>query len=472
MLPIVTYLDLETTGATPLRDRITEIALVRFEHGEEVARWQTLVNPETPIPAFIQKLTGITNEMVQNAPTFKEVADTLATYLEGSVMAAHNARFDHGFLKSEYRRLDHLLRQRVICTVRLSRGLYPQQRSHSLDAIMQRHQLQTDTRHRAMSDVTLMIGFVQSAERELGAQTVAEMAQVLAKRPSLPSHIDAQVVDAIPETCGVYLFYGENDLPLYIGKSVNLRERVLSHFSGDHASTKEMRLSQELKRIDWIQTAGELGALLLESRLVKERQPIHNRQLRRERQLCAWEIASDPATIPQVKLVRESDITPDRLAQLFGTFRSQKQATEVLRKIKDEHQLCPKVLGLESGKGRCFASQLKKCKGACCGQESLEIHQLRLMQALAGYRLKSWPYKGVIAVKEYCETQQTTDLHLFNQWCHLTTIKDESEYYNALASNTQTAVLRFDHDTYRLLSKALRDKKLLLLELSTTMNED
>ena len=107
MLPAITYLDLETTGATPLSDRITEIALVRFENGVEVSRWQTLVNPEKSIPAFIQQLTGITNEMVANAPTFSEVAGTLADYLDGSVMAAHNARFDHGFLKSEYKRLGH-----------------------------------------------------------------------------------------------------------------------------------------------------------------------------------------------------------------------------------------------------------------------------------------------------------------------------------------------------------------------------
>ena len=123
MLPIITYLDLETTGATPLRDRITEIALVRFENGIEVARWQTLVNPEKSIPAFIQQLTGIDNEMVANAPTFKEVPGILAKYLDGAVMVAHNVRFDHGFLKSEYRRLGHVLRQRVLCTVKISRSL-------------------------------------------------------------------------------------------------------------------------------------------------------------------------------------------------------------------------------------------------------------------------------------------------------------------------------------------------------------
>ena len=126
MLPSITFLDLETTGATPLRGRITEIALVRFDNGIETARWQTLVNPEQPIPAFIQQLTTINNEMVANAPLFKDVSDTLLSFLEGSVLAAHNVRFDHGFIKSEFKRIGFTLRQKVICTVKLSRLLYPQ----------------------------------------------------------------------------------------------------------------------------------------------------------------------------------------------------------------------------------------------------------------------------------------------------------------------------------------------------------
>ncbi len=460
MLPIITYLDLETTGATPLKDRITEIALVRFEDGVEVARWQTLVNPETNIPPFIQGLTGITNEMVADAPTFAEVADKLAAFLEGSVMAAHNARFDHGFLKSEYRRLGQVLRQRVLCTVKLSRRLYPQHRGHGLDAIMHRHHLTTEMRHRAMGDVELMVGFVASAQNELGAERVAEAAVELSKQPSLPSNIDHQLVDEMPDTPGVYFFYGENDLPLYIGKSVKLRDRVLSHFSGDHSSTKEMRISQEIKRIEWTETAGELGALLLESKLIKDRQPIHNRQLRRERQLCTWQIAADANTLPQVTLVNESEIEPSMLGHLFGTFRSKRKAVEALRNIAEAHQLCPKVLGLESGKGRCFAAQLKKCKGVCDGKESMKIHHLRVLQALSTQKLKAWPYQGKIGIREQCTLTGRTDIHLFDQWCHIATVHDEADFEEALNSKT---IFAFDHDTYKLLLKALNSNKYQLL---------
>lgn len=462
MLPIVTFLDIETTGATPLKDRITEIALVRYEHGVEVARWQTLVNPQTSIPPFIQQLTGINDDMVKHAPTFAEVAGILADYLEGAVMAAHNVRFDHGFLKSEFRRLGHNLRQRVMCTVKLSRMLYPQHRSHSLDAIMQRHQLMTQARHRAMGDVELMIGFVQSATQELGAQAIEKAATALSRRPSLPSGLDHQLLDDLPESAGVYLFYGDSALPLYIGKSVNLRDRVMSHFSADHASTKEMRISQEIKHVEWVQTAGELGALLLESRLVKEKQPIYNRQLRSERQLCAWQISADFESELHVALKRESEISAEMMGSLFGTFKTKKQAVDALRKIAENNQLCPRLLGLESGKGACFSHQLKRCKGVCAGKEPKFMHHLRLQQALAAHRLKSWPYASKIGIREHNAESGKTEIHVFEQWCHLGTVDNEHDMENLLNSKT---VFAFDHDTYKLLLKALRSKETNIIVL-------
>lgn len=464
MLPIITFLDLETTGATPLRDRITEIGLVRFEYGVEVCRWQTLVNPETPIPPFIQNLTGITNEMVHDAPTFAEIADELAAYLEGSVMAAHNVRFDLGFLKSEYRRIGQTLKQKVLCTVKLSRLLYPQYHSHSLNAIMERHQLTTEMRHRAMGDVELMIGFVRVAQQELSLEKLQIAALQLIKQASVPIGIDPVLLDDLPEGSGVYLFYGENDCLLYVGKSINIRERVLSHFNSDHASSKEMRLSQQLKRVDWIETAGELGALLLEARLVKERMPIHNHQLRRERQLCTWQINQDAHAIPLVKLVNHDEMTPESMGDLFGTFKSKKQATEALRSIATEHQLCQKLLGLESGKGACFASQIKRCNGACCGKEDRVIHHLKLKQALVKHRLNAWPYESKIGVREHNKFSNLTDIHVFDQWCHLGTVNNEVDLAELMQTKT---VFAFDLDSYKVLLKMLKKPNIELIKVQT-----
>ena len=462
MLPSYVLLDLETTGATPLRDRITEIALVRFDHGIETARWQTLVNPETPIPPFIQNLTGITDDMVRDAPTFAEVAPLLLDYLEGSVLAAHNARFDHGFLKSEFKRIGVTLRQKVICTVKLSRKLYPQHYSHGLDAIIQRHGLTCSARHRAMGDVEMLIGFLQAANAELGTEQVQATAESLMRGPSLPQGLDQNLLDELPEGPGVYLFYGEGELPLYIGKSVNIRSRVLSHFSSDHSSTKEMRITQEIKRVEWRETAGEFGALLLESRLIKEMQPIYNRRLRNERQLCSWRIAEAPDQRPQVTLVRESEIEAPMVGQLFGTFRSKRQAVEVLRQIAETHGLCEKLLGLESGKGACFAHQLRRCKGVCAGKEAPEMHYLRLQQALSAHRLKTWPYAGRIGIREYDAASDQTQIHVFEHWCHLVTASDEAALDDAIEPGRPLA---FDLDTYKLLLKELHRSKLEIIRL-------
>jgi len=186
MLNRYVLLDLETTGATPLKDRITEIALIRFENGQEIDRWQTLVNPQTNIPDFIQSLTGITNEMVEDAPTFEQVAGKLLDYLDDAVMCAHNVRFDHGFLKAEFKRIGITLKQKVLCTVKLSRKLYPQYKSHGLSAIIERHNLICTQRHRAMGDVEVMAQFIALAKEELGLEGLQEAVSSISKNTSLP----------------------------------------------------------------------------------------------------------------------------------------------------------------------------------------------------------------------------------------------------------------------------------------------
>ncbi len=452
MLPCYVLLDLETTGGNPVNCRVTEIAAVRFENGQEVARWSSLVNPGTSIPALIQNLTGISNAMVADAPSFDEVAPQLLKLLGGAVLVAHNVRFDHGFLLNEFARMDTPLRVKTLCTVRLSRKLYPQYKSHGLDAIMQRHGLTTLARHRAMGDVDLMQGFLQIATQELGAEQVSQQAQILLQgSAALPPMLDTNVAD-IPETAGVYLFYGEGAIPLYIGKSIKLRSRVMSHFQAAGREAREMRIAQEIRRIEWQETAGELGALLLEARLVKTLQPLHNRQLRRENTLCAWRLDDNPSAHPLLRLVRGDDLQPREFGQMYGVYRSKNQALTALRELADTHTLCLQALGLESGKGRCFAHQIGRCKGVCCGGEKPELHHLRLKLALQQQQLRVWPHAGKIGLREYNAKTGRSDLHVFDQWCHLATVQGEAELEEALASNI---ALAFDLDTYRLLLKHL-----------------
>jgi DNA polymerase-3 subunit epsilon len=453
MLPCYVVLDLETTGANPVFDRVTEIALVRMEQGVEVARWSTLVNPGVSIPPFIQNLTGIHDAMVADAPPFADVAQRLLQLLQGAVLVAHNVRFDHGFLKNEFERLQLALPGKTLCSVRLSRALYPQHRSHGLDAIMQRHGLHTASRHRAMGDVEVVLAWLQLAAQEFGqAQLQTSAAELLGGASSLPPLLETPI-RSIPETAGVYLFYGEGPLPLYIGKSVSMRSRVMAHFQATAKAAKEMRIAQEVRTIQWRETAGELGALLLESRLVKELQPVYNRQLRRQNVLCAWQLHADPSARPLLTLISTDELDARTLVSLYGPYRSKRQAMESLRALVREQGLCPQALGLESGKGRCFAQQVGQCRGLCCGLETPQRHYLRLQLALAAQRLQAWPFAGRVGVREHDPATDRTDLHVFEHWCHLATVQDEAELAQALQTRT---ALAFDLDTYRLLLKRLQ----------------
>lgn len=464
MLPCFVLLDLETTGGNPVHDRITEIAVVRIEGGLEVARWSTLVNPGITISPFIQNLTGISNAMVAQAPGFSDVAPRLLEIIKDAVLVAHNVRFDHGFLLNEFSRVDHALRVKTLCTVRLSRLLYPQHKSHGLDAIMQRHDLHTSDRHRAMSDVEMVLAWLGIAANELGAEQIRQHAvALLQSSAALPPLLETPI-DTIPESPGVYLFYGEGPLPLYIGKSIKLRSRVMAHFQAASREPREMRMAQEIRRIDWQETAGELGALLLEARLVKEKQPVYNRQLRRSNTLCAWRLDAHPLVRPLLTLVRTDDLQPTQFDGMYGVYRSKNQAISSLRELADEHGLCLHALGLESGKGRCFAHQLGRCKGVCCGEEKPELHYLRLQLALAQQKLQVWPHVGKVGLREHNTRTGRTDIHVFDQWCHLATVQDEAELDDALTSRR---TLAFDLDTYRLLIKHLLTPQKTGLELLT-----
>lgn len=453
MLPCYVLLDLETTGASAIRDRITEIAAVRFENGLEVARWSTLVNPGTRISDFIEQLTGISNAMVAAAPSFEEVGSQLLTLLDGAVLVAHNVRFDHGFLLHEFERMNVRLSVKTLCTVRLSRVLYPQFKGHGLDAIMQRHGITTSARHRAMGDVAVMQSWLQLVQTELGIEQVKLQAQTLLQgSAALPPQLDTKICD-IPESAGVYIFYGESALPLYVGKSIKLRSRVMSHFQAASREPREMRIAQEIRRIEWVETAGELGALLLEARLVKKQQPLHNRQLRRAGSLCAWRLDPNPNSRPLLTLVRGTELAPQHFGNLFGPYRSKNLAISHLRVLADTHGLCPQALGLESGKGRCFAHQISHCKGVCCGEETPERHHLRLQMALVAEKLRVWPFAGRIGLREHNPQTGQTDIHVFDQWCHLATVHSDDELADVLQSRTDA--LAFDLDTYRLALKHL-----------------
>lgn len=460
----IVFVDLETTGANPLIDRITEIGVVEVIDGQ-ARHWSTLVNPGMPIPPFIQSLTGIRDDMVANAPAFAEIAEELLLRLHDGLFIAHNARFDYGFLRNAFKDAGYAWRTDALCTVKLSRKLFPHEARHNLDALVARHGLIAKDRHRALADADLLWQFWRKLGDEIAPADFAAAVAQLLQRPSLPPHLPQDALDDVPDAPGVYLFYGDNGAPLYVGKSVHLRQRVLSHFNADHRLYKDLRISHQIHRLEWRETAGEIGALLLEAQLIKDLQPIHNRMLRRQRALCAWQLPSPDAASAPPLLARAADVDFGRTARLYGLFGSATKAQAALRELAQRHDLCLVMLGLETrthaGKP-CFAHQLRQCRGACVGRESNEAHFARLEQALAALALTSWPYDGAVGLVERGAGGKS-EIHVVDNWCYLGSTAGEEGIWQRLAQSPRRPA--FDVDTYKILLRAITQGQLELRTL-------
>ncbi|HUN94156.1 MAG TPA: exonuclease domain-containing protein [Burkholderiaceae bacterium] len=457
--PRIRFVDLETTGADPSRERITEVGIVAVDidgDSVRVTEWSSLVNPGRPIPATIRGLTGIDESMVRDAPPFAAIADDVLERLRDGLFVAHNAHFDYGFLRAEFERAGLALRVPMLCTVRLSRLLFPDRGSHSLDAIIERFGIDGEPRHRALGDARAIWRFSEALYRRLPRAEIDAAVERLLARPSSPTRLPPEALDEAPPSPGVYLLYGPNPHPIYIGKSRDLRARLASHFAPGVRSERDARLIREVERIEWEGTAGELGALLREAQLVKERLPAQNIKLRRrlaavvmsidEHGRAHWHATGGSVPLP----AGGGDL-------LFGPFSSRNHARRVLESMAPDHGLCLRALGVERA-GRsaplgtpCFNHQLKRCRGACVGSEGIEQHRERLLQALEWRRIPRWPFGGPIAIVEHAARGGREDWHVADAWCWLGTAR------SAIAAGdlARHAERLFDGDVYAILRKAL-----------------
>ncbi len=453
--PRIAFVDLETTGTRAVADRITEVAIVTVDVRDEaprgppaagatVERWATLVDPEVPIPPEIQALTGITDAMVRGAPTFSTVASEVAARLEGRVFVAHNARFDHGFLKNAFERCGRPFRTRPLCTVKLARRLEPEAQGHGLDALIARHGLAVSQRHRALGDAEALWLLLQAFYAQFEAARIEAEVKRILRVPSLPPQLPADAIESLPEAPGVYRFYGDNALPLYIGKALDLRERVGAHFSSDWRSETDLRLSAEIRRIEHEETAGELGALLREAMLVKSMMPAHNRALRRKRD--AGVLRFDGSPLPAFVAADEVE----SLSGCHGPFASRRGARATLRELAAEHRLCLTRMKLERRDGPCFARQLGRCDGACVGAEDGAAHDARLVAALAPLAIPAWPFGDDCALIREARGERC-DVHLVRDWRWLGSARDDDELARLLEAPPRPG--DFDIDVTRLLLK-------------------
>ena len=429
--------DLETTGGNAAWHRIIEVGVVEVDRDGSVREWSTLVNPGARIPPGIAEFTGITNEMVADAPTFEDVHRDVLARLRGRLFVAHNARFDYGFLRSEFLRLDVRWTAKVLCTVKLSRRLFPEHPRHNLDAVIARHALDCEARHRALGDARVLRDLLGVLQRDVGPVRLRDTVETLLHETPLPPQLPEGLADDLPESPGVYRFYGADD-------------------ALDHRSTKEHELSRQVRRVEWVETAGELGALLHESAAVKAEKPAHNRRLRGS--AATWTLRLVPAADgtcadrpSRAEIVELDALEPHERDEVYGTFRDRKAAKRALDEIVRAHQLCVRALGLEDGEGSCFAYQLKRCKGACVGREPPKLHDTRVRLALAGLRMKPWPYRGRVVVAER-DWRGEEDLHVLDGWRWLGTVKDLDE-----ARSLRNDDAPLDPDVYRILKRVLAD---------------
>ena len=450
--PLV-FVDIETNGLDHVRGRVIEVAAVRVEQGSVVREFNSLIDPETELPWFITNLTGITTNDVKHAPTFHQVADELMDILSGAVFVAHNVRFDYSFLKQEFKRIGQPFLPKQLCTVKLSKSLYPLEKSHKLESLIARHGFSFEHRHRAYDDAAVLWQFVQHLRSAFGDEAVETAIAKQIRRPALPKALNTSLINGLPTGPGVYIFNDADGRPLYVGKSVNIKKRVLSHFSRDHDETKEFKIAQAIHDIETRETAGELEALLLESELVKELQPLYNRQLRRLEKLTLARGRLDATGYMTISLEEADRIDPNQLDGILAVYPRRSRAKTSLNELLKTYELCPKLCGLEKTSGACFLSQLHKCHGACTGKELPEAYNARLHTAFERQNIQAWPYQGPVLVQEKTTTEPMTAI-VVDQWCVLGTVTQEPYCEPRIATRRK----RFDLDTYKILQSYLTQK--------------
>jgi len=364
--------DIETTGGSARLERITEIAVYIHDGTRIIEEFSTLVNPERNIPYFITSLTGITNEMVEHAPRFFEVARRIVELTEGKIFVAHNARFDYSFIRQEFSMLGYNFKRPMLDTVALSRKLIPGHKSYSLGNLCTDLGIEINGRHRASGDAlatTRLLELLLEKDRELKSGSLIKNRKAARLHPSL----NISKLEEIPEEPGVYYFYDEDGDIIYVGKSRNMSERVSSHIS-NNTSGREMEMRSLIADISWERTGSELIALLMESAEIKNHKPRFNRAQRRTG--FRWGIYSHTDENGYIRFsyrnVRDDEVP-------LSVFVSRDRARGKLDQIISDYNLCQKLCGTD---GPCFHRQVSLCRGACCGEESPKSYNERALMAL------------------------------------------------------------------------------------------
>ncbi|NJC26942.1 exonuclease domain-containing protein [Neolewinella antarctica] len=368
-------IDVETTGGRASRDRVTEVGIVIYDGEKIIDSYQTLVNPETRIPAGIIQLTGITMEMVADAPKFCEVARKIVEITEGRIFVAHNSRFDYDFIREEFRRLGFTFMRKQLCTVRLTRKTYPGLRSYSLGNLTKHFGIKLDNHHRAFADAMATTELLKM--NLIGPECKQEIKSMVNQGISatkLPDNIKIEQLQSLPEECGVYYFHDTTGRVIYVGKSKNIRSRAAQHFNDRTAKGK--MIASQVADITFELTGSELVALLHESEEIKRLQPPINRTSRRTKFAYAIISKISPGGYRCFDIVKNTaQIRKEE--DMISEFPTLSRAKGRLNFVRKHLSLCGIHTKLSNGTSACFYFHLKQCHGACVGQEAPEAYNER-----------------------------------------------------------------------------------------------
>ncbi len=368
-------LDIETTGGQFNEEGITEIAIYKFDGREVVDQFISLVNPEIPIQPFVVKLTGINNAMLRSAPKFYEVAKRIIEITSDCVIVAHNATFDYRILRTEFKRLGYDFQAKTLCTVELSKKLIPEQPSYSLGKLVRALGIPMADRHRASGDAMATTRlFKILLEKDVEKQILKNFIKQEVQKGIAPKLLD--IVEKMPSKTGVYYIHNEKGDLIYIGKSRNIKKRIIQHFTG--TSTKSKKIQQEVFTVTYEETGSELIALLKESEEIKINKPIFNRAQRKN--IFGWALYSKKDNNGYLNLqIQKADGRKNEIT----SFSSLQEGKNILFRITAKYELCQKLTGLYQTKTACFQHKIKECDGACIGKISSEEYNNRVQKFIA-----------------------------------------------------------------------------------------
>ena len=375
--------DIETTGGNFRHEKITEIAIITHDGEKITGKFNTLINPEKRIPPPITRLTGISNEMVKGAPKFYEIAKKIVELTGGKVFVAHNAGFDYNFVRNEFKSLGFDFQRKTLCTVKLSRKLIPFKRSYSLGNICKELGVHINNRHRASGDA---IATARLFEILIAIDSEKKLFQNELKinlNSEIHPSFSPEILDNLPEDTGVYYFHNDKNDVIYIGKSNNIKKRVIAHFR-NAASARALNMKKEITDITFEITGSELVALLLESSEIKKHKPLYNRSQRRTAYRFVLNFFTDENGYLRFSL------TDINLAEnCLLSFPTKNEGKLFLFKTVQKYRLCQKLCDLYESAGTCFQYHTKECMGACIGEESPESYNKRARQFIDACSLKT-----------------------------------------------------------------------------------